>query len=89
MSVRLQSAGSASTCWRLSRASSQCVSAIQRSRGRLPPGQEFGDKPGVIGLMVTSPRFKPVHDNAYMKTYKLIEEMGLPMRSTPPIMERP
>ncbi len=29
--------------------------------------------------MVTSARYKPVHDNAYMKTYALMEEMGLPL----------
>ena len=41
--------------------------------------QEFGGRKGVVGFMVTSPRYKPVHDNAYMKTYRLIEEMGLPL----------
>ena len=41
--------------------------------------EEFGDKPGVAGFLVTSPRYKPVHDNAYMKTYSLIEEMGKPI----------
>jgi predicted TIM-barrel fold metal-dependent hydrolase len=41
--------------------------------------QDFGDKKGVIGFMVTSVRHKPVHDNDYMKTYALIEEMGLPL----------
>jgi hypothetical protein len=40
---------------------------------------DFGDKPGVHGFMVTSPRYKPIHDNAYMKTYRLIEEMGKPL----------
>ncbi len=40
---------------------------------------EFGDKPGVSGFLITSPRYKPVHDNAYMKTYSLIEEMGKPL----------
>jgi hypothetical protein len=38
--------------------------------------KEFGDKKGVVGFMVTSPRYKPVHDNAFMKTYALVEEMG-------------
>jgi predicted TIM-barrel fold metal-dependent hydrolase len=38
--------------------------------------KEFGDKKGVVGFMVTSPRYKPVHDNAFIKTYALIEEMG-------------
>ncbi|MFL6970781.1 MAG: amidohydrolase family protein, partial [Xanthobacteraceae bacterium] len=41
--------------------------------------QEFGDKKGVTGFMVTSPRYKPVHDNVYMKTYALLEEMGKPI----------
>lgn len=41
--------------------------------------KEFGGRKGVSGFMVTSPRYKPVHDNAYMKTYALIEEMGLPI----------
>ena len=41
--------------------------------------KDFGDKPGVVGFMVTAPRYKPVHDNAYMKTYRLIEEMGKPL----------
>ena len=41
--------------------------------------REFGGKPGVIGFMVVSTRYKPVYDNAYMKTYALLEEMGLPL----------
>jgi predicted TIM-barrel fold metal-dependent hydrolase len=41
--------------------------------------KDFGDRKGVVGFMVTSPRYKPVHDNAYMKTYRLIEEMGKPL----------
>ena len=41
--------------------------------------QDFGDKPGVIGFMITSVRHKAVHDNDYMKIYALIEEMGLPL----------
>jgi len=28
---------------------------------------------------VTSPRYKPVHDNAYVRTYALLEEMGKPI----------
>ena len=31
--------------------------------------QDFGDRKGVVGFMVTAPRYKPVHDNAYVKTY--------------------
>ncbi len=41
--------------------------------------KDFGDKTGVVGFMVTAPRYKPVHDNAYMKTYRLLEEMGKPI----------
>jgi len=41
--------------------------------------KEFGDKPGVIGFMVTTVRHKPVHDNDYMKVYAAIEELGLPL----------
>ena len=41
--------------------------------------KKFGDKKGVVGFMVTSPRYKPVHDNAYIKTYALLEEMGKPI----------
>ena len=41
--------------------------------------QEFGDRKGVVGFMVTSPRYKPVHDNAYVKTYALLEEIGKPI----------
>jgi predicted TIM-barrel fold metal-dependent hydrolase len=41
--------------------------------------KDFGHKKGVIGFMVVSTRYKPVYDNAYMKTYALLEEMGLPL----------
>ena len=41
--------------------------------------KEFGDKKGVVGFMVTSARQRPVHHNSFMKTYALIEEMGLPL----------
>jgi len=41
--------------------------------------KEFGDKKGVIGFTVVSVRYNPVYDNAYMKTYSLLEEMGKPL----------
>ena len=41
--------------------------------------KEFGGKKDVIGFMVVSTRYKPVYENAYMKTYALLEEMGLPI----------
>ncbi len=39
----------------------------------------FGDKPGVVGFMVTGARYRPIHDNAYMKVYRAIEERGMPI----------
>ena len=41
--------------------------------------QEFAGKPGVVGFMVTSARYRPVHHNDYMRTYALLEEHGLPL----------
>ena len=41
--------------------------------------QELGTAKGVAGFMVTSARHRPVQHNAYMKTYALLEEMGLPI----------
>ena len=39
--------------------------------------ENFGDRKGVTGFMITSVRTLPVHDNAYMKVYRAIEERGL------------
>jgi predicted TIM-barrel fold metal-dependent hydrolase len=39
--------------------------------------EHFGDRKGVAGFMVTTVRDHPVHDNAYMKVYRAIEERGL------------
>jgi len=39
--------------------------------------EQFGDCKGVTGFMITSVRTLPVHDNAYMKVYRAIEERGL------------
>jgi predicted TIM-barrel fold metal-dependent hydrolase len=41
--------------------------------------KDFGDKKGVIGFTIVAPHYKAVYDNAYIKTYSLIEEMGLPL----------
>jgi predicted TIM-barrel fold metal-dependent hydrolase len=41
--------------------------------------EEFAEAPGVVGFMVTSVRHRPVHDNAYMKLYRAIEERGAPL----------
>jgi hypothetical protein len=41
--------------------------------------KEFGDKKGVVGFLVTGVRYNAVHENDYMKTYALLEEMGKPL----------
>jgi uncharacterized protein len=41
--------------------------------------RDFGDKKGVIGFTIVAPHYKAVYDNAYVKSYALIEEMGLPL----------
>jgi uncharacterized protein len=41
--------------------------------------KDFGGKKGVIGFTICSPHYKATYDNAYVKTYALIEEMGLPL----------
>ncbi len=41
--------------------------------------ERFANCPGVVGFCVTSTRYKPVHDNAYMRLYRMIEESGKPI----------
>ena len=41
--------------------------------------EEFADKPGAMGFTVTSTRFRPVHHNAYMRLYAMLEERRLPL----------
>jgi predicted TIM-barrel fold metal-dependent hydrolase len=41
--------------------------------------QEFAGRKGVVGFMVTAARHRPVHHNAYMRIYALLEEIGLPI----------
>jgi len=41
--------------------------------------QEFGDRKGVVGFMVTSTHYRRNYDNPYMKTYAALEERGLPL----------
>ena len=41
--------------------------------------KDFGGKKGVIGFTIVSPRYKAVYDNAFMKTYALLEEMNMPL----------
>lgn len=39
----------------------------------------YGDHPSVIGFTITSVRHNPVHDNKYMRVYRMLEERGLPL----------
>jgi predicted TIM-barrel fold metal-dependent hydrolase len=41
--------------------------------------EDFGDKKGVIGFLITTARYKPLYDNCYMKLYSMLEERGLPI----------
>ncbi|HXQ52109.1 MAG TPA: amidohydrolase family protein [Stellaceae bacterium] len=47
--------------------------------GSIKMVEDFADKKGVIGFMVTAPRQRGVFDNAYMKLYAMLEERGLPL----------
>lgn len=40
---------------------------------------EFSERKGVVGFMITSVRFKPVHHNSYIPIYKKLEERRLPL----------
>jgi uncharacterized protein len=41
--------------------------------------QDFGDKPGVCGFMITASHSQAVHNNDFMKTYASLEERSLPL----------
>jgi hypothetical protein len=41
--------------------------------------EDFGDKPGVIGFMVTAPHRRGVFENDYMPLYSMLQERGLPL----------
>lgn len=41
--------------------------------------EQFADKPGVVGFMVTSARYRPVHANEYMRLYGALQERGMPL----------
>jgi uncharacterized protein len=47
--------------------------------GSIKMVEDFADKKGVIGFMVTAPRHRGVFDNCYMKLYAMLEERGLPL----------
>ena len=39
--------------------------------------ERHGDTPGVVGFMVTSVRYRPIHDRQYLKVYAAIQERGM------------
>ncbi len=41
--------------------------------------EDFGGQKGVVGFPVSTARYKPLYDNAYMKIYAALEERGLPL----------
>jgi predicted TIM-barrel fold metal-dependent hydrolase len=41
--------------------------------------QRFLGAPGVVGFLVTSTRYQPVHANEYMRLYAMLEEAGMPI----------
>ena len=46
--------------------------------GCLKTIREFGEKPGVVGFLITSQRQAPLFKNEYMPVYRELEERGLP-----------
>jgi predicted TIM-barrel fold metal-dependent hydrolase len=53
--------------------------------------EAFGERPGVVGFMITCLQSQPLHRNAYMKVFHAINERGLPVafHSAPNWLERP
>ena len=41
--------------------------------------KRFLGAPGVVGFLVTSTRYQPVHANEYMRVYRMLEEAGMPI----------
>mgnify|MGYP001472053373 CR=1 FL=1 len=41
--------------------------------------EEFADKPGVVGFMITSTRYQPVHHHCYLPMYHLLEKKKKPL----------
>jgi predicted TIM-barrel fold metal-dependent hydrolase len=41
--------------------------------------EDFSQHPGVVGFLVTSVRYRAVHDNAYMKLYAALERRNMPL----------
>lgn len=41
--------------------------------------EDYGDKPGIVGFMITTTRYQAVHNRRYMPLYAALEERGLPL----------
>jgi uncharacterized protein len=41
--------------------------------------EEFADRPGVVGFLITSVRYRAIHDDAYMPVFAAIERTGMPL----------
>jgi predicted TIM-barrel fold metal-dependent hydrolase len=41
--------------------------------------KRFLGAPGVVGFLITSARYQPVHHNEYMRLYAMLEEAGVPV----------
>jgi uncharacterized protein len=53
--------------------------------------EAFGERPGVVGFMVTCLQYQPLHRNSYMKVFAALNERSLPVafHSAPNWVERP
>ncbi len=53
--------------------------------------EEFADKSGVLGFMVTAVRYQPIHQNRFMKVFAALNERAIPLafHSGPNWSDRP
>jgi uncharacterized protein len=52
---------------------------ITNPRASLRMIEDFGDKPGVVGFLITSVNHLPLHRNEYMKVFAALNERSLPV----------
>lgn len=41
--------------------------------------EEFAERPGILGFMVTAVRYQPIHQNRFMKVFAALDERALPL----------
>jgi predicted TIM-barrel fold metal-dependent hydrolase len=53
--------------------------------------EEFGERPGILGFMVTAVRYQPIHQNRFMRVFAALDERALPLafHSGPNWSDRP